>query len=180
MTNALILVRDEQEGKRLASYIQDWIKVLNQLDPKLNIRIYPDMGNIDEIDFLLVLTAPKGIFAKFPHVKGIIALSAGIDHILSDTSLIPEVPLIRMLDPYMANDMCQYAITYVMHYVRRVEFWQKMQQQHLWGKEPPFDFSTKTIGVMGLGYLGKKVSVTLNQLGFSVNGWSHSPKKFRK
>ena len=177
MAIALIIGRDEQERQKFESYILEWKNALLAQDSHLDIRIYPNLGDHTEIEFLLVSSAPANIFTEFSHIKAIMALSAGIDDILTNPSLIPNIPIVRIQDPFMANDICQYAVAYVLNDVKRVDHWRELQKQHHWGKEPPFNFSNKTVGIMGLGFLGTKIAVTMNQLGFTVNGWSHSHKE---
>jgi glyoxylate/hydroxypyruvate reductase A len=177
MAVALVIGKDEQERRKFSSYIQEWKIALLAQAPNLDIRIYPELGDINEIEFLLVFSVPDDFFKGFPHVKAVLALSAGIDDILANPSLFSDIPIVRIMDPFMASDICQYAVTYVLNHVKRVDHWKNLQQQHKWGKEPPYDFSKKTIGVMGLGFLGEKVARALSQLDFSVNGWSQSSKE---
>jgi glyoxylate/hydroxypyruvate reductase A len=177
MAIGLVIGRDENERKKMSSYIQEWMDSLLAQDPQLDLRLYPNLGDINEIDFIVVLNAPTGIFKEFTHVKAILTLTAGVDSLLSDNSLLPHIPIVRIEDPFMADDICQYALTYVLQYMKQVEHWHNLQKHHDWDRRVPFVFSSKTIGVMGLGYLGKRVAVTLSQLGFTVNGWSQSPKE---
>lgn len=177
MTIALIIGRNEQERVKFSTYAHQWIEALLKLNPKLDIRQYPDLGDQQAIEFIIVLNPPVGIFKEFPHIKAVFTLTAGVDNVLADTSLLPNIPLVRIEDPFMANDICQYAVTYVLHYMKQVAHWQMLQKNRNWDRHVPFDFLSKTIGVMGLGYLGKKVAVTLSQLGFKVNGWSLSKKE---
>ena len=41
----------------------------------------------------------------------------------------------------------------------------------------PFNFLDKTVGIMGLGFLGTHTAKTLHSLGVKVIGWSQSPKQ---
>jgi glyoxylate/hydroxypyruvate reductase A len=50
------------------------------------------------------------------------------------------------------------------------------QREKVWSKQPPFNFADKTIGVMGVGYLGGKAVDVLHQMGLNVIGWSNSEK----
>ena len=177
MAIALIIGKNEQERKNLNSYIKEWQQALLAQEPNLDLRTYPDIGDANEIEYILVVSAQPEIFKEFPHAKVIFALAAGVDDILTNSSWNSSIRLVRINDPFMAQDICQYAVTYVLHNIKRVHHWQNLQKQHVWGKEVPYPFPNKVIGVMGLGYLGEKVASSLTYLGFPVNGWSRSPKE---
>lgn len=176
MAIAILVGRDATETKNYDWFIRDWQRALLALDPNLDIQVWPDIQHSDEINFALVWQHPLGALKQFPNLKVIASLAAGVDHVLIDTDLSHHIPIVRVLDPYMANDIVQYVTACVLHYVKRMDHWKMKQQQKLWWKQPPFTLSDKTIGIMGLGFLGKKAAHTLHQLGLNVIGWSNSAK----
>lgn len=172
----LIVGRDENEQKSYEWFIAAWRSVLLKLVPDLIIEVYPTIKNAAEVEFACVWKHPIGCLNKFPNLKCIASLAAGVDHILSDTSLPKDVPIVRVMDPYMADDIVQYVTAYVLNYIKRVDHWAEKQQQQIWFKQPPFSFADKQIGIMGLGFLGSKAAHILQALGLSVLGWSNSTK----
>lgn len=176
MAIAILVGRNEEETKAYEWFIHDWKKALLALDPNLDIRIWPEVHYPAEIDYLLVWNHPIGVLNQFPQAKAIASLAAGVDHVLRDTHLNPSIPLVRVVDPFMANDIVQYVTAYVLQYIKRIPHWALKQKQKQWSKEPPFSFADKTIGIMGLGHLGSKAANILQQLGLNVVGWSNSPK----
>ncbi len=176
MIIALLVGRDEQETKQFDWFIQDFKQHLLALAPKLDLRIWPHVGNVEEIEFALVWRHPLGALKKFPHLKCIASLGAGVDHLVVDPTLSKKVPIIRVMDPYMANDIVQYVLAHVLNHIKRTEHWAENQKKQAWIKKPPFSFAEKTIGIMGLGFLGKKAALALQNIGLNVIGWSGSPK----
>ncbi len=176
MAIALLVGRDADETKLFDWFIQNLSRELLALDNTLDIRIWPDCGDAADIDLALVWKHPFGALKTFPRLKCIASLAAGVDHVLEDPSLPKETPLIRLIDPHMANDITQFLLACVLHHVRRLSHWEDCQQKKLWLKKPPFNFSDKTIGIMGLGHLGKKAAETFLQIGLQVIGWSNSHK----
>lgn len=176
MAIALLVGRNESERATYQWFIDAWKQSLLAIDPSLDIRAWPNIGNPDEIDWVGVWSHPLGSLTQFKHAKAIYSLAAGVDHVLVDPEINPAIPLLRLKDPYMANDIMQYVIAYVLKYVKRIDHWAEKQNQKTWFKQPPFTYSDKSIGVMGLGYLGRKAATLLHELGLTVNGWSQTVK----
>lgn len=173
---AILVGRNEDEQQSMQWFIDDWKNALLSFDEKLGIHVWPDIPNANEVDFVLVWNHPLGSLKKFSHAKAIYSLAAGVDHIFVDTELNHLIPIVRIVDPYMATDIVQYVTAYVLKYIKRIDHWAAKQRQKIWSKQPPFSFLDKTIGIMGLGHLGCKAATTLHHLGLKVNGWSQSYK----
>lgn len=178
MAIAILVGRNDKERQSANWFCLDWKKALLSLNSSLDIRIWPNIGDPAEIDFVLVWNHPLGTLNQFVNAKAIYSLAAGVDHIFVDSNLNPLIPLVRIVDPYMANDIVQYVAAYVLHYIKRLDHWAEKQKQKIWFKEPPFTYSDQTIGIMGLGHLGGKAAHILHQLGLNTIGWSQSPKNF--
>lgn len=177
MAIALIAGREENEPKQYVWFLNEWKEALLALDPSLDIRIWPNVGDPKEIDAAFVWRHPYGLLNEFPNLKLIASLAAGVDHIFTDTHLPKHIPTVRITDPYMANDITQYVLACVLHYVKRMEAWDGYQKQKRWMKQPPFNFAHKTIGIMGLGFLGEKSARALFHIGLKVIGWRNSSKE---
>lgn len=177
MAIAIVVGRDEAEIKRFDWFINDWRRVFLEIDPTLDIRIWPNVGDLKEIDAAFVWRHAPGVLKNFPNLKCISSLAAGVDHVLADSNLPENVPIVRVMDDYMANDITQYVIESVLHYVKRMSDYEENQRKKIWTRKPPFTYADKTIGIMGMGFLGKKAAQALAQIGLKIIGWSHSPKK---
>lgn len=176
MAIAILVGRDEKETKQFHWFISDWKRELLALDSTLDIRTWPDIGNPEEIDTALVWRHPFGALKQLPNLKLIASLAAGVDHITADPDLTKNVAVVRVKDAYMANDIVQYVLACVLIYVKRMEVWAANQPTKLWSRKPPFNYSDKTIGILGLGFLGGKAAQALSDIGLKVTGWSTSPK----
>lgn len=176
MAIALIIGRNEQDQKRFSYFLHNIPQLLQKLQPDLDLRIYPDLKNLDDIDFVIAWRPPFGILRKFPHLRCIASLGAGVDHLLSDPDLPHEIPIVRIVDPAMSLEITQYIVATVLYWIKRFDFWAENQKQKLWIKEPPFNYLDRTVGIMGIGFLGKHAAETLHNLGIKVIGWSQSPK----
>lgn len=176
MAMLLICGRNKTEAKTYNWFIRDCIQGIQQNDAEIELRVWPDVGNHDDIQFAMVWRHPPGELQRYPNLKCIASLGAGVDHILSDPHLPLHVPIVRVVDKHMAVDITQYVVAMTLSYIKRLTHWQQCQQQNRWCKQPPFNFAQRQIGIMGLGFLGKKAANALHDLGLHVTGWSRTKK----
>jgi len=147
------------------------------LDNTLDIRIWPDAGDINDIRYALVWKPEPGTLRTLPNLQVIFSIGAGIDNVLSDTDL-PEVPLVRFVDPNLTMRMSEYVCLHVLTHQRRMLDYAALQRQEKWEELSPQPGANEVrVGIMGLGVLGQDAAKKLNLLGFDVAGWSRSQKQ---
>ena len=71
----------------------DWRAALQAIDPGLEVRIWPAVGDPAEIETALVWRPETGMLAGLPNLTLIQSLGAGIDHLLRATGLPAGVPM---------------------------------------------------------------------------------------
>ncbi len=160
--------------------LENWKSAFLKQDPGLDIRIWPNTGKPEDITFALVWHPPTGELRKYPHLKCIASLGAGVDHIMQDPQRPKDIPIVRVVDKQMAKDMTQYVVWAVLNHVKRFDHWAKLQNKTAWEQEGPFSLTETQIGVMGLGHLGQHIASALVHLGLQVSGWSRSKKIINK
>lgn len=154
--------------------IDDWLKAFAQLMPDLELRVWPDVGRREDIEFAFVTRMPHGELATFPNLRFIASISVGVTHLLEDPSL-PDVPLVRSVNPERSTSMAHYVLLHVLRHFRRFGDYQTAQKSKQWERLPQRDAKDLRIGVMGLGSLGLAVAEMLRDVGFSVAGWTRTP-----
>ncbi|MGD8369061.1 MAG: glyoxylate/hydroxypyruvate reductase A [Desulfobacterales bacterium] len=152
-----------------------WEKQLRRLAPDLDLRVWPETGDPDEVLFVLCWRHPPGVLDRFPNLACIASMGAGVDHILSDPEL-PRVPIVRVVDPSMARSMTEYLLLAVLHRVRQFDLYRLDQMQRAWRQRVPAQAAATRIGIMGLGELGRHAARAFRSLEFPVSGWSRTPK----
>ncbi len=154
-----------------------WVKRLAALDPDMDIRVWPEVGEARDIQFALTWDHPLGEFKKFTELKCIASLGVGVDHILRDPDLPRGTPVTRVLEPSMAQYMSEYVILSVLNHCRHSGEYRDKQSRARWKPRLPLFARDTRVGVMGLGQLGGDAAGKLRGLGFRVAGWSRTPKK---
>ena len=155
---------------------ENWIKAIAAELPDLDMRVWPDTGDRDEVEFIIANELPPGEFASFPNLKFVASTSAGVDRLLADPDLPADVPIIRSVNTQRAATMCAWVCYQVIGHHRRFARYGEQQAKQIWQfvhYAPPDEVG---IGVMGLGTLGGAVARTLRGLMYDVAGWSRSAK----
>ena len=155
-----------------------WSAALKEAAPELDVRIWPDVGAPEEIDYALVWQPPPRELARYPNLRLIVSLGAGVDHIFDDPDLPTGVPIVRVVDDMLTESMSEYVVLHVLRYHRSFDEFARQQREHVWnirgdlirrGHERP-------VGIMGQGVIGRDAAAKLAALGFDVAGWSRTEK----
>ena len=109
-----------------------WRRELTRLAPDLDIRMSPDIGNPADIDYALVWRPEPGLLASLPNLRLILSLGAGVDHILCDPLLPRQLPIVRLVDPYMTDAMSEFVLLQVLRLHRQDLDYRLQQQAGLW------------------------------------------------
>src|SRR3546814_15035008 len=68
--------------------------------------------------YALVWQPPKGELKRYPNLKAIFSVGAGIDHLASDPDLPPGIPIVRMVEPGLTAGMSEYVVLAVLSHHR--------------------------------------------------------------
>jgi glyoxylate/hydroxypyruvate reductase A len=158
-----------------SSRADDFAAEIRALDPGLDVRVAPDLGRPEDIDTALVWQPPAGLLPTLPGLKLIVSVGAGVDALLEDPTL-PEVPLVRFVDPDLAGRMAEYIALHVLYHHRRMTEFRELQARKVWQYLPEPAAGQVRVGLMGLGVLGKAAIAALRPFGYRLAGWSRSPK----
>lgn len=154
-----------------------WRKALSAVMPALEFRVWPETGPLDDIEVALVWAPEPGDLKRYPNLRLIASLGAGVDNILSDPDLPAGVPVTRIVDPELTRQMTEYSLFQVLRFHRRMLEYEAQQRQGVWRALPQPLASERKVGLMGLGVLGTDLAGKLVALGFDVAGWSRGEKR---
>lgn len=155
----------------------DWQRALVACEPDMTVHDWPYDGDPAKIEFALVWGPPRGALRRFPNLKAIFSVGAGIDHLASDPELPDGVPVVRMVEPGLTAGMTEFVILSVLTHHRFMLDYATQQRAKIWREIPQIPTSQRTVGIMGLGVLGGEAADKIAALGFDVAGWSRRPKE---
>ena len=155
-----------------------WKDALYQRVPGLDIVTFPFVGDPSDIEVVVAWEPPKGMLASMPSLKLVISTGAGVDHILGDPSYPRDVPLVRMVDPGLTQGMVEYVVMSTLLCSRKMHRVFAAHARKVWEPDSAPLAHEWTVGVMGLGVLGRACAGPLKGMGFNVIGWSRTPKDY--
>lgn len=145
---------------------------LLELEPELDLRIWPQTGAPGEIDFAVIWQHPAGLFESLPNLKAISSYGAGVEAILGDPGLPEELPVGRLAGPRLAQDMALYLCGMVLARYRGLFAFQADRPQRRWDQWAPRELPR--IGLLGMGRMARRTARAFRDLGLDVEGWNRS------
>lgn len=133
-----------------------------------------DAATLAGIDIAIVANPLPGILALMPNLALIQSLWAGVDGLLADGTIPPQIPLARLVDPMLATAMAEAVVAHVMALHRQLPVYRAQQAERRWQRQDQPFAAECPVGILGLGEMGRAAIDLLRPLGFPILGWSRS------
>lgn len=154
-----------------------WTEAMAALDPSRDIRVWPDrLGPPEDIAYAVAWLPPENVLRGLANLKAVFSLGAGVDAILKDKTLPADVPIVRVIDPDLTMRMTEYVVLHVLTHHRQQRRLDANQAARVWDPFATHAASALSVGILGLGVMGRDSARALAGLGFKVAGWSRTPK----
>jgi glyoxylate/hydroxypyruvate reductase A len=154
-----------------------WAHALRHALPNVPVSHAPATIDPDQVEYLVCWRPPAGSLAAFTRLRAVFATGAGIDQFLARPDLAPDIPLIRLTDAGMAEQMFEYVLYGTLHFQRNMDQYGAQQAARQWQPFAPVLARQWRIGVLGLGTIGGMVACRLAAMGYCVSGWSRSARQ---
>lgn len=154
-----------------------WLDQFAVQFPQLKVQEWQTITNPESVEHGIAWQPSPAYFSRFPKLKTIFNLGAGVDAILSNPAVPEHVQIVRIEDGGMAAQMNQYFSYFLLHYYRDMDIYQQQQKLSQWQAQPFKAAKDFRVGILGLGQLGSQLSQHLQVFGFDVAGWSRSKKQ---
>lgn len=129
----------------------------------------------ERCDYLVCWKPPAELFARQPALRAVINYGAGVDALLAMNVVPDGLPIIRLEDAGMAQQMAEYALYGVLHHHRKFGRYAVQQRARHWQQwEDRASSFRPTVGVMGLGEMGGTVAGRIAAFGYTTLGWARS------
>lgn len=162
-----------------ASTMEAWRDALLEVDPSLDIRLFPAAGDPAGIEAAVCWTShDMAELRRYPNLKLIVSMGAGVDHLMRPPGPPPGIPVARLVDARLTQGMTEWVLLNVLRFHRQDAEYRTQQDARNWNELPAPDTARRRIGILGLGELGGDAARKLLALGFPVMGWSRRPKEF--
>lgn len=161
-----------------ASAMLDWRDALLAEDPSLDIRLFPEAGDPADIEAAVCWNQhDMAELRRYPNLKLIVSMGAGVDHLLRPPGPPPGIPVARLKDHRLTTGMTEFVVLNVLRFHRQDLEYRAQQAERVWNELPAPDTAQRRIGILGLGELGAASARALLSFGFPVSGWTRTPRE---
>ena len=129
-----------------------------------------------KIDYIFVWKPTPDAFDGLTGLKAVLSLGAGVDALLRHPRL-PDKPIVRFVDADLTQRMSDYVVANVTMHQRLFTRFKEDQDAKRWVQLYPPPAWDVTVGIMGLGVLGLDAIRHLKVFGYTLRGWSRTPKQ---
>ncbi|MFN3258045.1 MAG: 2-hydroxyacid dehydrogenase [Ilumatobacter sp.] len=168
----------------LVAYVRrtDWpphlelIERLRTALPDVELAVLADIApqRLAEVRVAIVDGPTAEQLATMPALQLAHSTWAGVETVLP---IVPAgVAVARMVDPQLADTMAEAVLAWTLYLHRDMPRYASQQRAATWVPRPLVRTSDRRVGIVGLGMLGTRAAERLVANGFTVAGWSRSPK----
>jgi len=149
---------------------QVWRDTFAEQIPDLEIRIWPEPGNLADVEYLAFMHPDFGAFPAFPNLKAMFSRSAGVESFVNHPKL-PKAPLCKIEPPGGDPMMTEYVIMHVLRLHRDMPGYAMAQANKEWRRTTIVRPEQRRVGFLGFGMMAKAPALALQSLGFKVHAW---------
>jgi glyoxylate/hydroxypyruvate reductase A len=155
---------------------QAWRDTFKEQLPDLPIRIWPDVGEAKDIEYLAFMHPDFDVLPAFPNLKAMFSRSAGVESFV-DHPKRPKVPLGKVEPSDGDPMMTEYVVMHVLRFHRDMPGYQAAQAKREWRRVPIVRPEQRRVGFLGFGMMATAPALVLQSLGFKVSAWVRSPRQ---
>jgi glyoxylate/hydroxypyruvate reductase len=155
---------------------QAWRDTFGERIPDLEIRLWPDAGEVRDIEYLAFMHPNFDILPEFPKLKAMFSRSAGVEAFV-DHPRLPKAPLGKIEPPGGDPMMTEYVVMHVLRLHRDMPGYQAAQANREWRRTRIVRSEERRIGFLGYGMMAKAPALVLQSLGFPVSAWVRSSRE---
>jgi glyoxylate/hydroxypyruvate reductase A len=156
-------------------FVEEYKALLEKEIPEAEFMICRSREDMEkyapEAEIALVgMTFPQDLFKRMPKLEWVQALAAGVESYIQNAEQFKHIPVCRIAGAF-GKYMAEYILAYVLYFCQNIPRVLKAQREKKWDPFRMEFIHQKTLGVMGLGHIGKVVAQKARDAGMRVVSW---------
>jgi D-2-hydroxyacid dehydrogenase (NADP+) len=128
-----------------------------------------------EAEVIFAFRLPRDLLARAPGLKWVQVTSAGVDRFLAGDLRHSPVMLTNTSGIH-ATPIAEFVISFMLMFVKRAPLFFELKQKKQWQRVAPAVLRSKTVGIVGLGHIGREVARLSKAFGMRVIATRRSAK----
>jgi len=120
-----------------------------------------------EAEVVFAFRLPRDLFARAHNLKWIQVMSAGVDRFLNNELRQSSVMLTNVSGIH-ATPIAEFVISFMLMFVKQAPQFFDLKQKKQWQRVTPAVLRSKTVGIVGLGSIGREVARLSRAFGMRV------------
>jgi glyoxylate/hydroxypyruvate reductase A len=143
---------------------------------KIHSAVHPEeaLDVIEDVEIILSWQIPDELLSRAKHLRWFSSIAAGNEDLIKNPYLSEAVFLTKAT--VYGEMMAEYVFAYLLYFSRNVAKHLKDQRNRVWDRKRPDRLKGKTLGILGLGSVGKEIAKRGKQCGMSVLGVKRTPE----
>ena len=134
---------------------------------------------LEKVDVIFGHRLPKNLLKRAPRLKWFQAMSAGVDILLDDELRNSEVTLTNM-SGISAIPVAESAIALMLAVAKNLPLCFEQKQQGIWKQFHPQLLHSKTLGIIGVGRIGREVARLAKPFGMRIIATKYTVRRAKK
>ncbi len=135
--------------------------------------------SLDKAEIVYGFTFPKNLIARAPKLKWIQSMSAGMEHIL-DSEIVSSHVVVTNTSGIHAVPMAESVLGLMLMFVKHAPSYFELKRKRQWKVIIPSVLRSKTVGIVGLGSIGREVAKLAKAFGMRVVATRRSTKSIAR
>src|SRR5262245_46175859 len=144
-----------------------WRGTLKEHLPHIDVRVWPEAGDVADIEYLAFMHPDFDLLPTFPNLKAMFSRSAGVESFINHPKL-PRAPLGKVEPPGGDPMMTEYVVMHVLRLHRDMPGYQAAQANREWRRARIVRPHQRRIGFLGYGIMAPAPAPVLRPPRFKV------------
>lgn len=170
---------------------EERLRQIALVSPNINVRRVSDLAYAErkgdlaskaKLDALLAEAEviygngfPRNLMARAPKLKWIQTTSAGVDHFLS-TDIGQSPVILTSASGIHATAIGEFVLDLMLMFAKQAPLRFRLKEKHEWKRFTPAVLNSKTVGIVGLGNIGREIARLAQAFGMRVIATRRSAK----
>jgi phosphoglycerate dehydrogenase-like enzyme len=161
-------------SRRIASELRQWLLAHESPGTVLAASTPEEaLSSIGDVDILFGASFPLELIAAAPRLRWIQSMNAGVEELVAAKEIPSSVTVTRVIGQF-GKPIAEYVFAELLAHVRDLERTRTGQREHHWDHFVAGTLEGKTLGVAGLGSIGREIVRKARAFDLQVYGSSRT------